>query len=82
MASPLFLLPVSRCGHCKRLAPIWNELAGLHLTGDVKIAEVDCTTSDRLCATDVKGYPTLIMYKNGVKVLTCANITGLVSIAS
>ena len=30
------------CGHCKKVAPIWEELAK-QSTADYKVAEVDCT---------------------------------------
>ena len=62
------------CGHCKRLAPVWEELA-TKLKADsklagVKIGKVDCTEgNDRnrdLCnAQGVTGFPTLNLYKNG-----------------
>lgn len=60
------------CGHCKRLAPTWEELA-LKFVGrsDIKIAKVDCTLADNkdLCATEeVDGFPTLFIYKNGEKI--------------
>ncbi|XP_054266646.1 thioredoxin domain-containing protein 5 homolog [Macrosteles quadrilineatus] len=60
------------CGHCKRLAPTWEELAKtLSSEGKVKIAHVDCTLEENkdLCNDqEVEGYPTLFLYKNGVKV--------------
>ena len=51
-----------RCGHCKRLHPVWNQLAEI-LNEDseskVTIAKVDCTTDNELCSQhDVTGYPT------------------------
>lgn len=59
------------CGHCKRLAPTWEEL-GKKFIGNpsVKIAKVDCTldTSKDLCnQQEVDGFPTLFLYKDGKK---------------
>merc|ERR1719211_609464 len=59
------------CGHCKRLAPVWEELAGKHnkdVESEVTIAKVDCTVATALCsAQDVTGYPTLKFFKNGAE---------------
>ena len=62
------------CGHCKRLAPTWDELAGkFAAAADVTVAKVDCTSDDNknkeLCsAQGVNGFPTLHLYKEGKKV--------------
>jgi len=59
------------CGHCKRLAPVWEELAAKHnkdVDSEVTIAKVDCTVATALCsAQDVTGYPTLKFFKNGAE---------------
>jgi len=61
------------CGHCKRLAPTWEELAKKYEgNSGVVIAHVDCTAADNtnrpLCdAQGVNGFPTLHIYKDGVK---------------
>ena len=55
------------CGHCKKLAPVWDELAANH-PDDMNVAKVDCTSAEGkpLC-TDfgVKGYPTLLFFPPG-----------------
>jgi len=55
------------CGHCKRLAPAWDELA-LKADG-YKVAKVDCTANQNTCNEySVRGYPTLLLFNNGEKV--------------
>ncbi|MCP4273574.1 MAG: hypothetical protein GY781_16725, partial [Gammaproteobacteria bacterium] len=54
-------------GHCKRLAPTWEELAADLASDPVHhVAHVDCTQYKETCAKfDVKGYPTIILIKDG-----------------
>ena len=52
------------CGHCKRLAPTWDELAEKH-SHELNVAKVDCTADDSkaLCQEyNVRGYPTLYFF--------------------
>lgn len=54
------------CGHCKRLAPIWEELAELYKSDSrVRVAKVDATAND--VDVEIAGYPTLILYPAGDK---------------
>ena len=51
------------CGHCKKLAPTWEEVA-TELKGKVNIAKVDVTTNKELGNQfDIKSFPTLLFFK-------------------
>ncbi|KAJ3276824.1 protein disulfide-isomerase precursor [Terramyces sp. JEL0728] len=51
------------CGHCKQLAPKWEEL-GTDIskkTSDIVIAKCDATAND--VPVDIQGFPTIILFK-------------------
>jgi len=53
------------CGHCKRLAPTWDELAEV-VGSNWNVAKVDCTVHSAVCnAQEIRGYPTLKLFRNG-----------------
>jgi len=54
------------CGHCKKLAPTWEQLA-TQLKGKINVAKVDCTTEMSTCSKrfGIRGYPTVKYYADG-----------------
>lgn len=56
------------CGHCKRLAPTYQELADTYAnaTSDVLIAKLDHTEND-VRGVVIEGYPTIVLYPGGKK---------------
>lgn len=53
------------CGHCKRLAPIFEELADLYkTTDDVLVADLDHTLND-IDGVEIEGYPTIVLFPAG-----------------
>jgi protein disulfide-isomerase A1 len=53
------------CGHCKKLAPIWDELAKeLQDVKGLVIAKFDSTVNE-VEGVEVRGYPTLKFYPRG-----------------
>jgi len=53
------------CGHCKTLAPIWEQVAEKYESrSDLVIAKVD-STENEIDGVDIEGFPTLIMFKKG-----------------
>merc|ERR1712063_171032 len=49
------------CGHCKTLAPVYEELGATFKGKDVVIAEIDAT-ANYIAESRVSGFPTLIWY--------------------
>jgi protein disulfide-isomerase A1 len=57
------------CGHCKKLEPEYNEAAATlkKSAPDVRLAKMDATEHrDAAAKFDVKGFPTLKFFNNGV----------------
>lgn len=53
------------CGHCKQLAPIYDELGAKYADrDDVVIAKIDATTNE-LEHTKVNSFPTIKLYRKG-----------------
>lgn len=55
------------CGHCKKLAPIWEELGEELKNEDVTIAKLDATANDVPAQFVVHGFPTLYFYPADTK---------------
>ncbi|CAG9460691.1 unnamed protein product [Pedinophyceae sp. YPF-701] len=59
------------CGHCKRLAPTWGELADAtksipDVGSKIRVAHLDCTKNREVCTTyEIRGYPTLKVFHGG-----------------
>ncbi|KIK54363.1 hypothetical protein GYMLUDRAFT_48733 [Collybiopsis luxurians FD-317 M1] len=55
------------CGHCKKLAPTWKNLAK-SMQYKLTVAEVDCEAHKALCKTNgIEGFPTLHYFAEGSK---------------
>jgi len=51
------------CGHCKKLAPIWEELGSLYSSiPSVVVAKVDATANDVPPKLNIRGFPTIIFF--------------------
>jgi protein disulfide-isomerase A1 len=55
------------CGHCKKLAPIYDELAAYYKdVSGLTIAKMDATANE-VDGVDIRGYPTIKFYGKGSK---------------
>lgn len=53
-----------RCGHCKALAPEYEEAATTLAAKNIALAKIDCTEEADLCSQHgIEGYPTLKIFR-------------------
>ncbi|KAL0481461.1 thioredoxin domain-containing protein, partial [Acrasis kona] len=58
------------CGHCTSLSPTWSKLAAKMDGTKINIGKVNCDENSGICSRfGVQGYPTLILVKDGYKVI-------------
>lgn len=57
------------CGHCKSLMPEWKKIEDAHKNDPkVSVKKVNCDEEpDKAKKEGVTGFPTIILYKGGVK---------------
>jgi len=55
----LIVLTFFRCGHCKKLTPVYDELGQKMASENVDIVKMDATANDVPSGYDVRGFPTL-----------------------
>ena len=76
----LFLTQLYRCGHCKALAPHYEEAATALKDKNIKLAKVDCVEEADLCQSHgVQGYPCVpfILYFQRLINFVIQNLKGL-----
>ena len=69
-----YLIVIShRCGHCKKLAPIYEEAAAVLAADNIPLASVNCVEETSLYYKhDIQGYPTIKAFLLGY---TCIYIS-------
>lgn len=50
------------CGHCKKLAPVWDELADAYASEENLVIGKFDATANEAAGVEIQGYPTLIFY--------------------
>lgn len=49
------------CGHCKKLEPIWNQVAHALYDTEIRVGRVDCTRFTAVASEFmIKGFPTIM----------------------
>ena len=51
------------CGHCKKLAPIYDEIGKAFAGQGVVVAKVDATANDLPQSLNITGFPTILLFK-------------------
>ena len=55
------------CGHCKQFMPEWENAAN-QLGSKIRFTKINCVNDKKRCENEsIKGFPTVILYRNGKK---------------
>jgi len=56
------------CGHCKKLAPVWDELGEIFKENPkIVVAKIDATANDVPASLGIRGFPTILLFTAGNK---------------
>lgn len=83
ITQPLAVLNTRRCGHCKALAPHYEEAATALKEKNIKIAKVNCVDEAEFCQTNgIQGYPYVLCHDSNAASINASTAALSVSTAT
>lgn len=83
ITQPLAVLSTRRCGHCKALAPHYEEAATALKEKNIKIAKVNCVDEAEFCQTNgIQGYPYVLHHDSNTASININVSTAALSVST